>query len=214
MPKRTYIYVDGLNLYYCAVKNTPYKWLDLKAVFQAVLAKENHIVKIKYYTANVSSIPDPGAPKRQKTFLDALRTIPEVDIYKGNFLVSEKWAPLAAPVSDLMRPPPKVVRILRTEEKGSDVNLASHLLWDAFRNEFDVAVVVSNDTDLVEPIRIVTQEMKIPVGIVCPNRGRRPPAQSLVQVASFVRHLRVKHLRTSQLPDPIPETTIRKPPTW
>jgi len=46
------------------------------------------------------------------------------------------------------------------EEKGSDVNLACHLVNDAWAGRFDAAVVISNDTDLVEPIRIVTQELK------------------------------------------------------
>ena len=51
------------------------------------------------------------------------------------------------------------VLVFKVEEKGSDVNLASHLLFDAFRGAFDAAAVLSNDSDLVEPIRIVTKEL-------------------------------------------------------
>jgi hypothetical protein len=44
------------------------------------------------------------------------------------------------------------VKVLKTEEKGSDVNLASYLLIDAYRSDRDVAVIVSNDFDLLFPI--------------------------------------------------------------
>ena len=54
------------------------------------------------------------------------------------------------------------------EEKGSDVNLAVHLVNDAWKKSFDAAVVISNDTDLVTPIRMVSAEQGKPVFVVCP----------------------------------------------
>lgn len=42
----------------------------------------------------------------------------------------------------------------KSEEKGSDVNLAAHLLRDAYRGHCGCAVIVSNDSDLLTPIRI------------------------------------------------------------
>ena len=101
--------------------------------------------------------------------------------------------------------------VVKTEEKGSDVNLASYLLADAFRNEFDVGLVLSNDTDLVEPIRIVAQELGKRIGLVCPSPN---PARSLARVATFLRHLSATRLATAQFPDAIPGTNIRKPATW
>ena len=98
------------------------------------------------------------------------------------------------------------------EEKGSDVNLASHLLNDAWKGEFDQAVVVSNDTDLVEPIRMVTVERGKTVYVVCPGRWQAAP--QLVSVASHVRHIRRPMLQAAQLPSPIPNTTIAKPAAW
>ena len=60
---RTYVYIDGFNLYYGALKRTPYKWLDVKALFKSILRPENDILKIKYYVARVSARPDnPDAP--------------------------------------------------------------------------------------------------------------------------------------------------------
>lgn len=75
----TYVYVDGFNLYYGAVKDTPYKWLDPARLCQNLLKPRDRIRKIKYFTARVSARPsDPGQPQRQDVFLRALRTIPGV----------------------------------------------------------------------------------------------------------------------------------------
>lgn len=98
------------------------------------------------------------------------------------------------------------------EEKGSDVNLAVHLLNDAWKNAFDAAVVISNDTDLIEPIRMVTQERNKPIYVACPGRWAMAP--KLANVATFQRHIRTAMLSSSQLPQQIPNTTIRKPPNW
>ena len=98
------------------------------------------------------------------------------------------------------------------EEKGSDVNLAAHLVNDAWKGAFQAAVVFTNDTDLVTPIQMVSVEQGKPVFVVCP--GRWPMAPALARVATYTRYIRRKHLISAQFPDPIPGTTIRKPSTW
>ena len=45
--------------------------------------------------------------------------------------------------------PQKYARVIKTEGKGSDANLATHLLNDTHMDRFDVAVVISNDSDLL-----------------------------------------------------------------
>lgn len=217
---RTIIYVDGFNLYYRALKNTPYKWLNLRALFSEMLKSENEIVAIKYFTANVSGRDDPEQPRRQHIYLNALKTIPEITIYKGRFLVTKKWSRIAPPIEKACKPKPEampltpepeLVRIIKTEEKGSDVNLASHLLNDAWDDNFDVATVVSNDTDLLEPIRMVVHEHGKPVGLICPTNK---PAKSLCDTASFIRHITPARLKKAQFPEKIPGTGIEKPEEW
>jgi hypothetical protein len=112
--------------------------------------------------------------------------------------------------------------VAKTEEKGSDVNLGVHLVRDAFTNTFDVAYVVTDDTDLVEPIRIVTQEASKQVCIVAPCRargknGRPVPAPSLEAVASFKHYIDDSELAASQFPDIVVRSgkpTLVKPATW
>ncbi len=98
------------------------------------------------------------------------------------------------------------------EEKGSDVNLVAHFLDGAWKGPFDSAAVISNDTDLVTPIRMVTDELGKPVFIVCPGRWHVAP--KLKQVASHERHVHDSQLRAAQFPDTIPGTAISRPAGW
>ena len=135
---RTLVYIDGFNLYYRALRGTPHRWLNLVALTGAVLPNNCQIVGVNYYTARVAGHPDPAAPARQHAYLRALATLPEVTIHYGKFLVSEKWSGFIQPPD--FRPAftlpagaaPVVARVRKTEEKGSDVNLAVHLVRDAF----------------------------------------------------------------------------------
>lgn len=210
-PKRTVVYIDGFNLYYRCLKGTPYKWLDVAGLCRRVLSGHNRIVAIKYYTARVDARPhDPDQPVRQDTYLRALRTIPEVSIFFGHYLSHPVRLPL-------VHPPlggPRTAEVMRSEEKGSDVNLAAHLVRDAFQNAFDVAAVITNDSDLFEPIRIVVQEVRKPVGIINPNQGR--PSAKLRQIASFIRPIRKGALASCQFPPELVDATgrFRKPRVW
>lgn len=140
----THVYIDGFNLYYRALKNTQYKWLDLEKLCAAMLPGAS-IGRIHYFTAKVkSSAHDPDAGKRQQVYLRALKTLPTVEVHYGHFLESVTRMPSATP-------PPNTVKVIKREEKGSDVNLATQLLVDAFRGNADTFVVVTNDSDLKTP---------------------------------------------------------------
>jgi uncharacterized LabA/DUF88 family protein len=209
MANRTFVYVDGFNLYYRALAQKPNKWLSLYALATRMLPG-NHIVEIKYYTARVSGNRDPNEPNRQAAYLRALKTTPGLSIYYGKFLPKIIKRPLVNPPLN----GPRYVDVHTTEEKGSDVNLASHLIRDGFRGKYDVAVVVSKDTDLCEPMRIVNKELGLSVGLLCPD-GDVP--KGLRQVASFVRHISNSDLANSQFPDPViglAGQQIHKPPHW
>lgn len=205
----TYVYIDGFNLYYGALKDTDYKWLDLEALCRRLLPKDD-VRRIRYFTARVSARPDdPQQPQRQQAYLRALGTSNAVSIHYGHFLTHSIRMPLAEPVPN----GPKTAKVIKTEEKGSDVNLASHLLLDAFKGECDTAVVISNDSDLRVPIRIAEVQLGLRVGIVNPH----PPAfRSRALKATFYKQLRESVLADCQLPDVIEDRgrQIRKPVNW
>lgn len=209
---RTYVYIDGFNLYYGAVKDTPYKWLDLKALFSRILRSENKILAIKYYTAKVSARPgDPGGPTRQTIYLDALKAhIPELEITLGHFLENTVRMRLANP-----KPWRKTEEVVKTEEKGSDVNLALHVLNDAWENRYDCAVICSNDSDLREALRLIKTRHKKKVVLVVPGDPTvRPAAIQLKRYSNAEIRITEADLAACQLPSPIPGTTLHKPPTW
>lgn len=147
---RTFVYVDGFNLFYGALKGTPWKWLDLPSLFATVLQPHHDIERVKYFTARVSATSaDPSKPQRQDVYLRALQHHrPEVECIFGHFMSHQVRARLVRPVANQ-----HAVDVIRTEEKGSDVNLAVHLLNDGWLDSYDCAVVVSNDSDIAEAIR-------------------------------------------------------------
>ena len=167
-------YIDGFNLYFCAVKGTHYKWMNLLTLCN-VLFPTVKINKIKYFSAKVKALPhDPSAPTRQDAYWRALRTIPNLEIIEGNFVSWPKLLPQSpfAYVSGVNKPPQKV-QVERAEEKGSDVNLATHLIYDNCMKDADESIVISNDSDLTNAIELVTANLKRPVTIVNPNRTSR-----------------------------------------
>lgn len=137
------VYIDGFNFYHGCVKGTAHRWLDLGKLCKMVLP-EFEINRIRYFTALVKPLDDPGEPQRQQAYLRALETIPHLSIHYGHFTINKKWRRLAIPPRPPARPS---ALVLIPEEKGSDVNLASYLLIDGFERDYEVAVVVSNDSD-------------------------------------------------------------------
>lgn len=206
---RTMIYIDGFNLYYGCLKGTPYKWLDVHRLCQLLLPR-SQIVGVKYFAARVKGQPgDPGLPGRQELYFRALRTLPGVEIILGHFLESVKTLPVAS--SPTARP--EFVKVRSMEEKGSDVNMAVHLVHDGHRATYDVAVLVTNDSDLAEAVRIVRADLGLPVGILCP---RRRPSVVLKDRATFLKQIRPGVLAASQFPDSLYDAkgAFSKPATW
>lgn len=225
---QTIVYVDGFNFYHLRLqRQRQYRWLNLKAMADQLLKPPHVVTQVNYYTARVSSKIDAQAPAKQQAYLAALATVPEIQTHYGRFLFGEKWAflmqpPAAKPPTYIWNlPGPRMVQVAKVEEKGSDVNLAAHLVRDAYLNRFDVALVLSNDTDLVEPVRIVTQEVGKQVGLIAPCRQRHGgppiPSPSLRAVGSFVLYVDDHHLAAAQFPDPVMRAKgnpVIKPAGW
>ena len=206
---RTIVYIDGFNFYYGQLKDSPYKWLDLTKLFNTVLGDKNNLVKIKYFTARVQPTErDPQINNRQDTYFRALEAhCPGVETHFGHFLRHKVFAENA-------NPPPNKIEIFKTEEKGSDVNLALHALNDAWTNAYDCAVIVSNDSDLAMALQLVKEQHNKVIGLITPGAPKRNPSWQLRRYASFTKVIRPWALEKSLLPNPIPHTEITKPKSW
>lgn len=206
---KTSVYIDGFNLYYGALKNSPYKWLDPLALCRAIIPS-NDVASIKYFTAKVTSRPDdPDKLNRQNIYLRALQTIPILKIYLGHFLTHVVRMPLAHPQPGQ----PATVEVIKTEEKGSDVNLATQLLLDAWKGDFECAVVISGDSDLKTPILVVIEEFRKTVGVINPHTK---PSIALKNIARFYKPIRESALQSSQFPLMLTDGmgSFHKPASW
>ncbi len=174
------------------------------------LFPNDEVVQVKYFTAQVTGKFDPHKPLRQQAYLRALSSLPKLDIVMGQFLTSKVHYRLVDPMTNSDGQQVDSAVVWRPEEKGSDVNLGSHLLNDAWSDAFDVAAVLTNDSDLTAPVRFSVARGKT-VLIIHPDNN---PARSLVQSASGSLHLHDKHLRDAQLPTQITlpnGKTVHKP---
>jgi hypothetical protein len=191
------------------------------------------INRIRYFTALVKSRPsDPQIRLRQETYIRALQTLPNLTVHYGHFLQSEVSMRLVSPPAH----GPRSALVFKTEEKGSDVNIATYMLADAFRQDCDQLIVITNDSDLAEPVRIINKELLIPVGIFNPHtndtakrRSRlsgRPfqPARPSIQLNKFAKFNRditsegpQSHMARSQFPQQLTDASgrkITKPARW
>ena len=206
---RTTLYVNGFNLYYGCLKNTEYRWLNVEKLFSDILRPPHKVDLIHYFTAHIKQTRnDPEAPLRQKAYLTALRTIPSLRLHYGHFRRHTVRMANA-------QPPPNTVEVIKTEEKGSDVNLSVHLLNDAWKDRYDCAVIVSDDSDMAEAMRLVKQQFpRKRLGLITPSAR---PTAGLKRYSDFTKTIQTQHLNNAQFSNPVTRPAsppVYKPATW
>lgn len=215
---RTFVYIDGFNLYYGAIRHNRAHWLDLEA-FGKALNGGVPVDRVLYCTAmSRSSKSDPLKAQRQEAYHRALRAAcPKVELLFGNFTKHPK----PYPITGCPGPTACLARVDVWEEKGSDVNLGARLVHDAHRDLFERAIVITGDSDLAEPVRIVAKELGREVVVVNPRspdpeNRRKQGAGKLQQVATHHTTLSPEILLAAQLPDPVVagSRSYRKPDEW
>ncbi len=180
-----------------------WKWLDLRNLSQRLLGRNqnwlahgSYVSQVVYCTSRLNNKADPQGWNYQDAYLKALRRSKSIDLLvlgrftnrirksplatlRSNKRIthSDKRWPLEVRDGDLKRMQnAKIMASYQTwEEKGSDVNLATHLLKDVLCNHVDAAIVITNDSDLSLPLREC--RLFVPVGTV--NPGARPRAGDL-----------------------------------
>jgi hypothetical protein len=231
----------------CGRGTAGWRWLDIRRLVRDVIDARaepgwagSTIAKVIYCTATIDSVTNPAGYADQQTYLKALRASSSVDrIEYGNFVARVKVAPLATRdpitkrpvlvkpawpvmVQDGGNPVPQAVFMVSyayREEKGSDVNVASHLLLDVLGAHIDGAVVISNDSDLSLPVR--EARMRVPVGIMNPSpnytAGKLEASAAVGAGGHWSTQLGAADFTGHQFPDPV--TSLKgyvysKPPGW
>lgn len=187
----------------CCGRSTPgWRWLDIRRAVESAVSTQGswsgwNIERVVYCTARVDAKTNPSAAADQDVYLKAIKQSGCVDwIEYGNYVARVKSSLLAVKDPKTRRPVPVkstwpvmvqdsartpsldahfLVSYLHLEEKGSDVNVASHLLLDVLAGTVDATVVISDDSDLAFPIREARK--RVPVGLINPRN--RPHAGAL-----------------------------------
>ncbi len=108
---------------------------------------------------------------------------------------------------------PQFVEVYRSEEKGTDVSLAVHLVNDAHLDRFEAALIISNDSDLIEAIKTVRYQICKDVFVYSPHTR---PSHELRNVASLYRYVKAAQLKVSQFPVTLHDERgdFSKPASW
>ena len=204
--RRVAVYIDGLNLYY-GMKSRGwrrYYWLDVQRLSERLLRPRQRLQFVRYFTAKLLPNYTPAARvERQNAYLQALSSLPKVRIQYGFHTAK----------TITCRHCGETIRTY--EEKMTDVNIAVALLQDAHDDLYDVAILISADSDLTAPIKVARQNYaNKPVLVRFPPNRR---SQDLRAAASGASRVGRDLLRDSQLPDPVHKPdgySVHKPARW
>lgn len=200
--ERIIVYVDGFNLYFGMIQAglNDCKWLNIHKLANSLLKNHQQIIEIKYFTSRVSNNPD--KQKRQTTYVEALETT-NIEIFYGQYQqdtifcrrCGHSWS--------------------HFNEKMTDVNIATQIIIDAYKNSYDTAMLISGDSDLVPPMKAVHQNFPDKRVFVAfpPKRHNNSVA---IAAKGFITIGR-KKLKNSQFEEKIIKSdgfTLKKPPEW
>ena len=213
--KRTIFYFDGFNLYHGMLKNTPQRWLDLEKFAKAILPRpeEHEIVRINYFTARIKYDPSrPTEAFNQDRYLEALTAYPLVRVIEGYYKRFKVKLPFAKePCKSCEKADYGIV--WKTEEKRSDVNLATEMMADIYRDAADAFVLVSGDADLAAPLCFIRHVAKRQTLVFNPHDM---VCEELRKYSSYFKIIPRELPAKCELPEEVqtPSRKIRRPPEW
>ena len=216
--KKTLVYIDGYNLYYGLLKESPdSKWLNLRALVAAMFKEKHEIRSIKFFTARVRTYPhDIAAEERQKIYLQALAAFGGVEIIEGFYSKKKIWLPhVNGKCKTCEESHAGMAHVVKLEEKRSDVNLAVAALVDAMRSDADCFVLVTGDSDQAGTVYALRHEFGKSVLVFNPHVA---VSEHLKRAATYYAHIPRDLPAKCQLPDVIPigthGRTIHRPAAW
>lgn len=200
--ERVIVYIDGFNLYF-GMREAGFdqcRWLNVRKLSENLLGPNQTLIEVKYFTSRVSNNPD--KQKRQSTYIDALEAVKARIIY-GNY-------------QDGSEECKRCGNVWRTaKEKMTDVNIATHIIMDAYKDNYDMAMLISGDSDLVPPIKAVHNNFKNKRVCIAFPPKRHNSSMALVAKGSFI--IGRKKLVDSQFEEEVASRTgyiLKRPLSW
>ena len=203
---RVCVYVDGFNLYF-GLKSKGWRrhyWLDLATLSTALLKSEQQLETVHYFTSRIRTTgKNQQDMQRQTCYLEALETLPGLVTHFGRYLEKPRTCLYCG------------ARWMGYEEKMTDVNIAVQMLNDAFADRFDVAILISGDSDRTTPLQTLRQQFPTKRLIVAFPPGRK--STDLSNAAHGFFTIGEAHLRQSQLPAQVMRKdgfVLQRPSSW
>lgn len=212
------VYIDGFNLYRrCLEEHPDVKWLNPVALAREIM-NDFYVEHVHYFTAKIrpNASSDKQAPQRQQVYLRALETLDDLTVTFGQFRTDRRLMlkhPLRKTFCEKFD---DKVYVRKVEEKGSDVNLAAHLIYDALTLDASHFVILSNDSDLAGALRILRGH-GVNTGIIFPMETARSSKQLMKTDPIFTGFVMREYLLAAQLPDVVIDSDgreIHRPPSW
>ncbi len=201
---RTLFLIDGFNVYH-AIK-TPrlgkYRWLNYWKLARRFLKPNDQLDGVLYFTA----YPPWNINKRNRhERLISANQFYGVQVVLGKFRRVTRKCRVR-----------KCRRNYKTyEEKRTDVNIAVQLLKNAHQNNYDKAVLISGDSDIIPAVEAVKQAFpNKQISLVIPINGQ---ARELKQAIGSSMQMKEHHLKTSQLPEKVTlqnGIVLQRPREW
>jgi len=138
--QRVAIFIDGSNLYHNL------KRYKIKTTFEEIITKletKREVVNIFYYTALLDKKYNPNKYKKHQSFLEKLKEIPNFNVVLCNLrkIITEDGS-------------------IEFAIKGDDIHLSTDLIKGAFKDLYDVAIIVSGDEDFIPAIKVAQENKK------------------------------------------------------
>jgi len=200
--ERVIAYIDGFNLYFGILEAglEKLKWLNLRLLIENLIKPNQRLAEVKYFTSRVSNNPD--KQKRQSTYIEALETV-DIKVFYGHYQrdkiechrCGNIWA--------------------KYNEKMTDVNIATQMIIDAYQDKYDMAMLISGDSDLVPPMKAMIENFKNKRVFVAFPPKRHNNSVALVAKGSIV--IGRKKLADSQFEDEVTKKDgfiLQKPVSW
>ena len=227
-PFNTIVYIDGFNLYH-SLKDTPYKWINIEELVNSILDSSlNNVIKVKYFTAKA---PFSESAQRQDLYLRVVNTLRKIEIVYGKFKkrhikirknhienlsILKGESKQLKHIQSVLRG--TIVQFPTHEEKETDVNIATHIIYDCCKENIDAIALLSNDTDLKLPLWFARKKLKKKVIVITPTEKKKGlifsmrAHQDLQKISNKTLSLTENHLKNSQFPDVV--NGIFKPKSW
>jgi hypothetical protein len=181
-----------------------YRWLDYRALMERYVRPPQELVGVKLFTTLRNHPVD--RYRRHRLYLDALRVHSGVAAVLGKHHMRDVKCPLCDGTYK------------RPQEKRTDVEMATHIIDDAYNGACKTMFVVSADSDLIPALLYVRKKFGTQIVVMDPPRRH---SDELVELQERPWFMNRRDLAQCQLPTPVEYRTRRnrlrtyeRPPEW